>query len=189
MYDNLFLEEIHGRNYAWERVRYLSRTLADHSVRRRRYSFEPGDIACCYGSIERVFCHHLKDLNIPLEPWEGEKPFKQPLRFCVINRRFEGGVYEVFLMTTFGQARTFDQLGPIARNYGIPVGGMKWFENIDPIQTYPPTFGYKGKSFIFGISTFTEEVIPTAAPSMVRLVPGELERLRKIAGKKMMVGL
>jgi hypothetical protein len=187
--DNVFLDERNGSNYAWERVRYLTRTLADHSMRRKTYAFQPGDIAGCRGSIERAFARHLKDLDIPLEAWEGDKPFKQPLRFCVVNRRFEGGLYEVFLMTTFGQARTFDELGPLAHQYGIPVGGMNWFENINPIRTYPASFGWEGKSFIFAIPTLTKEVIPAALRWTVRLVPGELERLRNISDDKMKVGL
>jgi hypothetical protein len=124
-----------------------------------------------------------------LEAWEGEKPFKQPLRFCVINKRFEDGHYEVFLMTTFGRARTFDGLGPIAQKYGIPVGGTNWFEKIDPIQTYPPSFGWERTSFIFAIPVLVKDVIPAALRWTVRLHPGELERLRNISEHKMKVGI
>jgi len=183
----LFLEKENGRIHAWERVRYLTRTLADHSMRRKGF-FQPGDIACCRGSIERAFVHHLQDLDIALEAWEGEKNFQKPLRFCVVNKRFEGDLYEVFLMTTFGQARTFDGLRPIAQMYGIPVGGMNWFENIDPIQTFPPSFGWERKSFIFAIPVLARDVIPAAMRWTVKLVPGELERLRTISDNKMNVG-
>jgi hypothetical protein len=187
-HDNFFLEGQVGRHYAWERVRYLTRTLADHSMRRKASAFEPGDIVRCHGSIERAFCHHLQALGIPLEPWEKDKPFQQPFRFGVINNCLESGFYEVFLMTTFGQARTFAELGLIAQKYGIPVGGMKWLEDIEPIQTYPPSFGWEGRSFIFAIPTLVKDVIPVASRWTVRLVPRELERLRAISNAKMMVG-
>jgi hypothetical protein len=192
-HNNLFLDQKDGRNYAWERVRYLTRTLADHSMRWKAHAFQPafqpGDIACCRGSIERAFVHHLQDLNIPLEAWEGEKPYQQPFRFCVVNKRLESNSYEVFLMTTFGQARKFDGLGPIAQNYGVPVGGMNWLENIVPIQTYPPSFGWETKSFIFAIPSLAKKVIPAASRWTVRLVPGELQRLRDISDSMMNVGL
>jgi hypothetical protein len=188
LHDNLFLED-GGRNYSWERVRYLTRTLADHSMRRKKYAFQPGDIACCHGSIERAFLDHLQNLNIPLEAGEGEKHWKKPLRFCVVNKRFESGLYEVFLMTTFGRARTFDELGPLAQKYAIPVGGTNWFEDIRPIQTYPASFGWEKGSFIFAIPKLAKDVIPAALRWTVRLVPGELDRLRDISDSKMKVGL
>lgn len=158
-------------------------------MRRKVRAFQPGDIACCHGSIERAFCRHLQALGIPLEPWEGDKPFKQPLRFCVINKAFDDGYYEVFLMTTFGQARKFEDLGPLAQTYGIPVGGMNWVENIEPIRTYPPSFGWEGKSFIFAIPVVVRDIIPMASRWLVRLVSGELPKLRKISNTKIMVRL
>ncbi len=174
-----------GPNYAWERFRYLTRLLADSMTRRKSRSFEPGDIACCNGSIELAFYDHLKELQIPLGRWERERSLNKPARYCVINKRLETGYYEVFLMTTFGQARTFDELGPIAHKYGVPVGGMNWFEDISPIKTFPAYFGWDRKSFIFAIPTLAKEVIPAALPRTARLVPGELERLRWISEYKM----
>jgi len=174
-----------GNVFAWERVRYLTRRLADHLTRRKTTAFEPGDIACCHGSIELSFYNHLKALQYPLERWEEDRQAEKPLRFCVINKRFDKGLYEVFLMTTFGQARTFDELGTIAHKYGVPVGGMNWFEDITPISTFPAYFGWEAKSFIFAIPAVVRFVIPTVFPRTPRLVPGELERLRKISDVKM----
>ncbi|KAF9527030.1 hypothetical protein CPB83DRAFT_857021 [Crepidotus variabilis] len=178
------MNQADGIDSAWERTRYLIK-LEGHRALRKGSVFDPGDIACCTGSLQSIFYRHLEQKTILLNAWERNRKIQGPTRYCIVNRKLQNGSYEVFVMTTFGQARLFEDLGLIARKYGIPLGGMKWPEEIRPIMTYPAAFGWEKKSFIFGIPTVVPSLLPASTVRAIRLVPGELQRLRDISLRKL----
>ncbi|KAF8163431.1 hypothetical protein B0H34DRAFT_795142 [Crassisporium funariophilum] len=164
----------------WEQISYANQWLARQTRLKSVDDFEPGDIASCYGSITATFYQYLKRLGYPLDIWElADREITQlPYRYCIIKRRVERNLYEVFLITTFGDARSQETLGPVGAYFGIPMGNTQWVTTIPSLKTTPPVFGRTRKSFVFAIPAL-KTVEPANMLTQVRLVPGELDRILK----------
>jgi hypothetical protein len=148
---------------------------------------EPGDIACCESSIERIFYTALEDNGIELKHWEKPGDLRylpQPKRYCIVNRRIENGIYEVFVLTTFGGAKSFRRMAELGRYFGLPMGDTQWISTTPGLMTIPHIwFGRTFPSFAFAIPCITK-VEPTMLRYYPRLAPGELERLQRYAEDK-----
>ncbi|KAH9483954.1 hypothetical protein JR316_0003432 [Psilocybe cubensis] len=108
---------------------------------------------------------------------------EMPKRWCIVNRHITGKTYEVFLLTTFGGARSFEELGIMARMFGMPMGGTQWFNDIPGLTTIPPIFGSEKTSFVFAIPV-VHVIGPSSIPRTTRVPPSELDRLRKFSFAK-----
>ena len=170
--------------YFWDRIRYVQTRLASQVQNRRKNNdaLEPGDIACCELSIERIFYKALQDNGIELKHWE-KRPdnLPQPKRYCIVNRRIDTGIYEVFVLTTFGGAKSFRKMAELGRYFGLPMGDTQWISTTPGLMTIPHIwFGRTFPSFAFAIPSITK-VEPTMLKYYPRLAPGELERLQRYA--------
>ncbi|KAJ3515730.1 hypothetical protein NLJ89_g1573 [Agrocybe chaxingu] len=167
----------------WEQVRFKSKLLSrGFAAVNGSKNFAPGDIAHCSGSIEQAFYQLLHELRIPLQRWERQRKTLQLNRFCIVNRHIANQQYEVFLLTTFGGSRNVQQLGLIARYFGMPMGDTQWIHDTAGIRTFPHVFGSKETSFVFAIPVIAS--VGEAYLKKVRLATGELERLRAFARTK-----
>ncbi|KIM49375.1 hypothetical protein M413DRAFT_438564 [Hebeloma cylindrosporum] len=171
--------------YFWDRIRYTQTRLSSQAqIRRKKDAWEPGDIACCELSIERIFYRALEDNGIKLKEWEKGGSSSQPKRYCIVNRRIETGSYEVFVLTTFSGAKSFGQMGELGRYFGLPMGDTQWISSTPGLMTIPHIwFGRTFPSFAFAIPCITK--VETAMLRYhARLAPGELERLQRYAEGK-----
>jgi hypothetical protein len=182
------LQEVHCE-YFWDRIRYTQTGLSSYAQNRRKRNnaggFEPGDIACCESSIERIFYTALEDNGVELKYWEkGSTVVTQPRRYCIVNRHVENGIYEVFVLTTFGGVKSFQRMGELGRYFGIPMGYTQWISTTPGLMTIPHIwFGRTFPSFAFAIPCITK-VEPAMLRYFTRLAPGELERLQHYAEDK-----
>ena len=173
----------------WEKIR-MKHAWAYYESRysyERTQIFEPGHIAVCRASVMHTFFACLASLGIPLR--EREIPrgdFEMPFRYCIVNRHIEGNTYEVFLLTTFGGAKTLSNLGLLARNFGVPLGQTQWINQTPSIATIPPILGMDRSSFIFALPT-VKEVEHSNLYTATRVPPGELERLRGMVKQNLRV--
>ncbi|PPQ93235.1 hypothetical protein CVT25_015233 [Psilocybe cyanescens] len=171
-----------GVDPTWEQIRAQHINLYYNALHRyhRKRKFEPGQIASCDGSIEVAFWLSLIDMGVKIDSSEMPINMKKPKRFCVVNRHVAGQAYEVFLLTTFGGAKNFEELGVLGSNFGFPMGGTKWFNNTPGLATIPPVFGSDKTSFVFAIPVI-EVISPSNVPVATRLPPVELDRLRNFS--------
>ncbi|CAA7271589.1 unnamed protein product [Cyclocybe aegerita] len=174
---------VQGIHPDWEQVRFKSKLLSrGFAAVDGSKNFAPGDIAHCSGSIEQAFYQLLHELRIPLQRWERQRKTRQLNRFCIVNRHIANQQYEVFLLTTFGGSRNVQQLGLIARYFGMPMGDTQWIYDTAGIRTFPHVFGSKETSFVFAIPVIAS--VGEAYLKKVKLATGELERLRAFAKTK-----
>ena len=168
--------------YFWDRIRYIQTGLLKSQLRRQKKdALKSGDIASCELSIDRIFYNALENNGIKLKHWENPGNLAQPKRYCIVNRRIESGVYEVFVLTTFGGAKSFRRMAELGRYFGLPMGDTQWISTTPGLMTIPHIwFGRTFPSFAFAIPCITK-VVPTTLKYYTRLAPGELERLQRYA--------
>ncbi|KDR81735.1 hypothetical protein GALMADRAFT_239912 [Galerina marginata CBS 339.88] len=174
-----------GFDPAWEQIRFKHVQLyynAQHTYR-RTLIFQPGHIAFCRGSIEVAFYSHLVDTGVKLRPREMPVDSEKPKRYCIVNKHIADQKYEVFLLTTFGGAKSLDQLGLIARYFGMPMGSTQWIDDTPGLTTIPPILGWNKASFVFALPTI-QIIERSNLPALTRLPPLQLERLRQFADMK-----
>ncbi|KAF4615211.1 hypothetical protein D9613_003190 [Agrocybe pediades] len=169
-------------DFVWEKLR-LKHDWAYYESRwnfEKSQIFEPGRVAVCKASVVRVFLSCVSRLGIPLKGREiPPQELDLPLRYCIVNKHIEGNTYEVFVLTTFGGARTWNDLSPLARSFGVPLGKTKWYNRTPGIATIPPILGLEKSSFIFALPTVKKVELSNLLIS-TRVPQGELDRLRRL---------
>lgn len=155
---------------------------------RRQKIYEPGQILTCEGSLTLTFYRYLASIGVRFQ--ESELPLSKiatPRRYCIVNRRIQDQLYEVFLATTFSRAKNADQIRGLPRYFGMPIGNTKWLNDIPGLVVVPPELGVNKSSFVFAIPTILPVEPSTILSYGIRLPPGELNRLREFSQEKLTV--
>ncbi|PPQ66439.1 hypothetical protein CVT26_011197 [Gymnopilus dilepis] len=170
----------------WEQIRFKYIQLYNLSrfTYSRTHVFQPGQIGYGDGSLEQAFFARLTEMGFKLAAREMPTSGNVPGRYCIVNKHIEGQKYEVFLMTTFGGAKSENELRLLGRYFGMPMGSTQWIDDTPGLATIPPLFGRDKASFAFAIP-FVTTVSPPNLPTLTRLPFGELERLRKFSRSKL----
>ncbi|PPQ98847.1 hypothetical protein CVT24_003401 [Panaeolus cyanescens] len=133
----------------------------------------------------------LAQHGFPLKSWQKTDGVDMPYRYCIVNRHLVDNKYEVFLLTTFGGARTANDLSILGKQFGMPLGNTGWINNVKPLQTWPPihSFGLQRKSFVFTIpfiATIDQNDTDKrlSVGGRVHLLGSDLQRLQNFSRSK-----
>jgi hypothetical protein len=180
-----------GIDLYWERLRlYYTAQIDTYFEERRahRFEIEPGEITHTEGGISDAFRGFLEDHKYMLT--NSEKSNKNEMhghKYCVVlDRHGVNGEYVICLLATFGRSQGVDELSPAGRFFAVPVvtthePGGKTAESI--VIAPPPLV----RSFIFAAPVIRKGLARTTTSTIRRLGIGELERLRAIVAKKVLV--
>lgn len=176
----------------WQCIQHESDLLSEaafHNYFRRtlpRGVFAPGDFAFHKGNINDVFNEMLKTKGHSLYPGE-ERVFPAHGRYCVVLDRVGRDKYVICYLTTFNGATDYQTVtGPIAQFFGLPLGGMTFWPNVSPLQTYPP---WKPGAYIMGIPVIREGLESSNLNTRFRLFPSELKRMKDLIQERFHVCL
>lgn len=105
----------------WQCIHLANLTAFTQSRRRYFFAqncgpFQPGDLAYVYGSINECFKELFEDRRYQLALNE-EGPFQHKGRYCLVLRQLRGDRYLVCHLTTFGVAKSRQDIGSPAGRY------------------------------------------------------------------------